>query len=521
MPLPAEPRFQAVESVEKGGVLAALPALLQAGLLRHADGLGPLPGFYSLRSVLLLLAFLLLARVRNPEQLRYQQPGEWGRLLGLDRCCAPDTLRRKLAQLCDQPVAVQAWADQLARHWLADEQDALAALFVDGHVKVYTGQARLPKHFVSRQRLQLPADTGFWIHQRGGKPLLCLRQQVDPGMVEVMREQLLPELQQLGLLPPPAAAAPAAPALTLAFDREGWSPQLFRDLQARGVACVTWRKGRQQERWPDEEFRAAAIPLRTPFGLETGRGRIAERPLQLLEGRLTVREIRFWIDQREQVAGRSGHPRQPRRLAGRPAAEQRQPSIVTTYPTLPAAEVAGLLRSRWSQENNFKWLRQEFGLDSLPQHATEEVEPATVIANPAMRLIDKALESDKARAGRLRRQQAHWRGRRGRPAQAKRREIKAAIDAVETQIAGLQRARKSTDSHILAGELPHEIRLAALPAARRCLLDTLRLICYRAETLTATLLAPHLGKPAEVRALVKALFHSDATLRPDPAAQWH
>ena len=80
----------------------------------------------------------------------------------------------------------------------------------------------------------------------------------------------------------------------------------------------------------------------------------------------------------------------------------------------------------------------------------------------------------------------------------------------------MQRARKSTDSHILAGELPHEIRLAALPAARRCLLDTLRLICYRAETLTATLLTPHLGKPAEVRALVKALFHSDATLRPDP-----
>ena len=283
--------------------------------------------------------------MRNPEQLRYQQPGEWGRLLGLDRCCAPDTLRRKLAQLCDQPVAVQAWADQLARHWLADEQDALAALFVDGHVKVYTGQARLPKHFVSRQRLQLPADTGFWIHKPGGKPLLCLRQQVDPGMVEVLREQLLPELQQLGLLPPPAAA------------------------------------------------------------------------------------------------------------------DQRQPSIVTTHPTLPAAEVAGLLRSRWSQENNFKWLCQEFGLDSLPQHATEAVEPATVIANPAMRLIDKALKSDKARAGR---QQAHWRGR---PAQAKRREIKAAIDAVETQIAGLQRARKSTDSHILAGELPHEIRPAALPMA--------------------------------------------------------
>ena len=32
------------------------------------------------------------------------------------------------------------------------------------------------------------------------------------------------------------------------------------------------------------------------------------------------------------------------------------------------------------------------------------------------------------------------------------------------------------------------------------------------------MLAPHLGKPAEVRALIRALLQSDASLRPDPAA---
>ena len=91
---PAPPRFEAVETVARGGVLTALPALLQAGLLSHRDRLGPVAGYYGQRAVLLLQAFLLLARVRNPERLRYEQPGEWGRLLGLDRSCAPDTLRR-------------------------------------------------------------------------------------------------------------------------------------------------------------------------------------------------------------------------------------------------------------------------------------------------------------------------------------------------------------------------------------------------------------------------------------------
>ena len=72
---PAPPRFEAVETVARGGVLTALPALLQAGLLSHRDRLGPVAGYYGQRAV------LLLARVRNPERLCYGQPGEWAMAL--------------------------------------------------------------------------------------------------------------------------------------------------------------------------------------------------------------------------------------------------------------------------------------------------------------------------------------------------------------------------------------------------------------------------------------------------------
>ena len=80
-------------------MLTALPSLLQAGLLRHLDQLTLPKGFDGLPSLLLLWAFLLLGRVRCAERLRYQQPGEWGALLGLDRCPCPRSLRRRTRQL--------------------------------------------------------------------------------------------------------------------------------------------------------------------------------------------------------------------------------------------------------------------------------------------------------------------------------------------------------------------------------------------------------------------------------------
>ena len=304
---------QPVEALQHGGLLTALPALLQVRLLRFADCLGSLQAYYSSASVL-----LLLARVPNPERLRYQAPGEWGRLPGLDRCPAPDVLRRKIAALADPPGTVREWLLALASYWCSADLQVRAALFFDGHVKVYTGQRNLARHFVSRQRLSLPAAAGFWANVPGGAPLLALSQEVDPGLRRALWDDLLPELEQLGLLPPPAADPAQEPLLTLVFDREGWSPEMFLALRARGVACVTWIKGEQAVRWPEAEFSPTDIPLRTPLGVETGRGQLAERPLDLLDGDLPAREIRFWIEERERPSGRSGQPRKARRLAGAP-----------------------------------------------------------------------------------------------------------------------------------------------------------------------------------------------------------
>ncbi len=71
---PVAPQFtEAARGVRSGGVLAALPALLKEGLLAASDVLPLLPkGYYGLPTILLFLVFMTLARVRNPEGLRYQ-----------------------------------------------------------------------------------------------------------------------------------------------------------------------------------------------------------------------------------------------------------------------------------------------------------------------------------------------------------------------------------------------------------------------------------------------------------------
>jgi hypothetical protein len=69
--------FEVLRDVPYGGVLLAVPALLSNGLLAHTGNFYALPrGFYGIKSIFLLLAFMALARLGSLENLRYTAPGE-------------------------------------------------------------------------------------------------------------------------------------------------------------------------------------------------------------------------------------------------------------------------------------------------------------------------------------------------------------------------------------------------------------------------------------------------------------
>ena len=487
---------KAAYSVERGGALAAVPMLLEEGLLSAPVQLPN--GYYGLPSILLFVALMCVARVPNPERLRYQAPGEWGQLLGLDRCPEVKTLRSKLAALSEDFNAVLGWQQTLASRWLAADGDAAATLAVDGHVKVYSGsKGRIAKKFVPRQKLCLSASVSYWINTLGGQPLLCLHQDYDPGLVKVLEGEVLKELDSIGALPSQVpdltvAGTVATPAVTLVFDREGWSPAMFKRLARRGIACITWQKNFNAERWAEADYQAHTVTIHGPAHSHEQQVLLAEQPLKL-SNKLAVRQIR-------------------RRLAcGREAA------IITTHPTLAINEVAGVLFSRWAQENYFKYMRDEFNLDALTTYVLDPLDADTLVVNPTWRVLDKQVKRYRARLGSLRNRLAKCpAGDRATVAQKNRHcELTQDTEALQLELEQALAACKSTDKHIRAGELDEKDRLDVLPRSQRLLVDLIRMIAYRAETRMLPAVSGAQGKKRNPRKALQMLFGADANLIPD------
>jgi hypothetical protein len=191
--------FESARDIPQGGVLLALPALMAMGLLRHSLELYRLPsGFYGLSSVLVLLALLALARVASLEQVRYVAAGEWGNLLGLDRIPEVRTLREKLKLLCAQAGRAARWNAALAREWIGrqEQQTPGLAFYVDGHVRVYHGKlSKLPRHYVARERFSMRATVDYWVNALDGQPFFYVNKEVDHGLVQALREDVLPWLR--------------------------------------------------------------------------------------------------------------------------------------------------------------------------------------------------------------------------------------------------------------------------------------------------------------------------------------
>jgi hypothetical protein len=363
---PVDSRFEPRADAPKAGVLPARPALLARGLWEHTGEHVRLPsGYYQRVPLFLLAACRALARVKSLESLRYCAPGEWGKVLGLDRIPEGRTLREKLP-LLGEAKKVSAWAAQLSRQWMAEDPQSAGALYVDGPGRVYHGSAaRLPKHDVSRPRLGLRATTDYWVNAADGQPFFVGPRPGDPGRLKVLEEEILPRLEKEVPHQPAAEALAADPTLDkfiVVFDREGDSPEGLKRLKARRIGCLTDHKHPGAD-WPETELQTCTVKLAHGNQAEL---KLAERRTQLSND-FEVREIRHLDATGHQTAGRATPQQMSREGA--------------------AAGVFG----RWSQEHVLQYMREHDALDRLVSCQVEQMDATTQAVNPAWRKLDRAV----------------------------------------------------------------------------------------------------------------------------------
>jgi hypothetical protein len=115
--------FQHCQSLDNAGVLFVLPALIANGLLSYKDHYQNLSKvYYGLDFTVLLLSFMFLARIKNPEQLKHISSNEFGKLLGIDKVPEVKRLRMRLSDISAQEKA-EEWMQHLFQFWLDNDQN--------------------------------------------------------------------------------------------------------------------------------------------------------------------------------------------------------------------------------------------------------------------------------------------------------------------------------------------------------------------------------------------------------------
>ena len=420
------------------GLLLALPGLEMTGLLTVAEQVLPpmSKGFYGLRATLLMGVFMALLREPRAEGATRLRPADLGRLLGLDRGPEVKTLRRKLAELAGHGRGAQLQA-ALGAHHATARPDAVGFLYLDGHVRVYSGTRQLPKTHIARMRIAGPATEETWVGDADGDPVMVLTAAPSQSLAAELR-RTLPDLR--------AMVGPGR-RCTVVFDRGGYSPAVFVEIVAAGFDLLTYYKG-LWARSPETAFTTVAFAA--PDGTAHSYN-LTERPIEL-----AVPAQPATTDQLARAASTI-----TLRLIVQRSDDGHQTPILTNRTDLSAAELAYRMAARWRQENYFTCAREHFALDALDSYADHPDDPTRQVPNPA-----KARALDTVSQARTEVAAAHAELSEAIEAAAVRARApgsggKATVDptakqtltTAETALAVAQAASRATVSHLPLGQV--------------------------------------------------------------------
>jgi hypothetical protein len=198
-----------------------------------------------------------------------------------------------------------------------------------------------------------------------------------------------------------------------------------------------------------------------------------------------------------------------------------QTSVISTDYKSDIGRTAATMFARWCQENFFKYMRQNFGIDRLVSYELEDIPADTQVVNPKYRELDGTIR--KAAAVLSRKIALFGATKMAEDIETtptadeskKKTDLHLEIVALQAQIDGLKADRKQTANHIEFSELPAEQRFKGLSTGTKQLLDTVKMVAYRAETAMAHILQEKMSRSDDSRSLLQAIYATEADLLPD------
>jgi len=510
-------RFSTQVDLQNAGILLALPSLLANGLLTNTGYFEKESAYYSLESIFLSLSFLSLLRIKTLAQSANVSCGELGRVIGLDRIPEVKTLRKRIAYFSNTGK-VKQWAIDLSRLWLSNNEELSGILYIDGHVNIYYGeQTKMPKRFVSRMRLCMSGSTDYYINDRLGQPFFVVSKEINGSMIETIKKEIIPQLKSD--IPNQAdvkelEANPMLSKFMIVTDRECYSPEFIADLWDERISMTTYKKN-VKDQWDDAEFyeyeeldengNIVKVCLAERGTLLEYNKKEIEINAETKKETLKSKSKQLWVREVRKKS-ESGH----------------QTAIITTNYMLKTVLIGLYMFARWSQENFFKYMIENFGLDTLVSYLKEKIDDTAMLVNPQYRNLEaqqrklvSKLNVIKSKFASLILENTTIDDKKMDYYIKKKTDLMVQIQHLEKEISEIKELKKTVSKKIIYAQLPESEKFTNAINERKHFLDTIKMIAYRSETAMANIIKTKMSNPDHARVLLRQIYTSDANLKPD------
>jgi len=170
-------------------------------------------------------------------------------------------------------------------------------------------------------------------------------------------------------------------------------------------------------------------------------------------------------------------------------------------------------------------MHQHFDFDKIMEYMTEEISGPIRVLNPVWKGLDYKIRSCQNKLNyRLKKfgvMELHPETDQIKLEKQimEKAELREEIDLMENELKELKEERSAVPKHFDFQDLPENAKFEKLKSSSRLLLNTIKMIDYRAETAMSMILKEFLHRDQDARPIIRELFKTEADIVPDLEAK--
>jgi hypothetical protein len=193
--------------------------------------------------------------------------------------------------------------------------------------------------------------------------------------------------------------------------------------------------------------------------------------------------------------------------------------VLTNCAEMPSAKVVHLLKMRWRQENSFKYLSENYGVEQLNQYGADYHEDERLVDNPRRAILKRKIAQvqddivfKEAELGQALEFNDEKVRRTARGLKLAHSRLRREIDNLYERLSRLENRLAQTPAKVPLKEIKEKPLQAIQRTDRRNMVNAIKLATYNAERLLARKFFRHYRDLRDWLTIFRSLFHLSGSI---------